>query len=85
MLLKFRLVVYASRIYPGVLACSIEICMLSGRCDSSALMRFSDAKLLNRSIPTSVPLRRNAMRAMTADMMFDDFATGCGCSGSDHG
>lgn len=49
MFLKLRLVVYASRIYPGVLTCNDGTCMLSGRYVSSALLRRSVAKLLNRS------------------------------------
>lgn len=63
MFLKLRLVVYASRIYPGVLTCNEGTCMLSGRYVSSALLRRSVAKLLNRSMPTSVPLIRKAINA----------------------
>lgn len=77
MFLKLRLVVYASRIYPGVLTCNEGTCMLSGRYVSSALLRRSVAKLLNRSMPTSVPLIRKAINAMMANIVFDDFATGC--------
>ena len=76
MFLKLRLVVYASRIYPGVLTCNEGTCMLSGRYVSSALLRRSVAKLLNRSMPTSVPLIRKAINAMMANIVFDDFATG---------
>lgn len=85
MFLKLRLVVYASRIYPGVLTCNDGTCMLSGRYVSSALLRRSVAKLLNRSMPTSVPLIRKAINAMMANIVFDGFATGCWYSRSSHG
>ena len=81
MFLKLRLVVYASRIYPGVLTCNEGTCMLSGRYVSSALLRRSVAKLLNRSMPTSVPLIRKAQAmddgsSCEAEWMFHTLQSG---------